>query len=264
MSASRRYGIVLVLVSLLALGRYQLLRPAEKGAPVSTGKRPPIRDPYHPPLPPMQYDMKRAQAAVKKWPGSGKIHFTLGMAYYQKGNYAQAIPEMEKARQLTRGRTPAVVVWYLAAAYRAVGNPDLAMPLLQPDPGVRTTPDRLALFARARADMAIDRGDNATARAEFENSLKLDPQQFQAPYFLGCLSEYEGKYDDATIQLRRASNTAKSAYDRSLVHMTLGRLAEEQFRPAEAERELKAALAEDPTNVEASERLAALRQAPAR
>jgi tetratricopeptide (TPR) repeat protein len=165
---------------------------------------------------------KEAEKAKEAAPRSGGVREVLALAYYSAERWRDALREAQAYRRMT-GRADQNHI--IADSYRALGNPDKAVPLAEE-----------ALRARipeeAKAEAAIVA---ASALADLE------------------------RYDQALAMLRRLGSTAEVGRPHDLrVWYVTGDVLARAGRKEEAARAFRKVLRYDRTAFDAAERLAEL------
>jgi tetratricopeptide (TPR) repeat protein len=166
--------------------------------------------------------VKEAEKAKEAAPRSGGVREVLALAYYSAERWRDALREAQAYRRMT-GRADQNHI--IADSYRALGNPDKAVPLAEE-----------ALRARipeeAKAEAAIVA---ASALADLE------------------------RYDQALAMLRRLGSTAEVGRPHDLrIWYVTGDVLARAGRKEEAAREFRKVLRYDQTAFDAAERLAEL------
>jgi tetratricopeptide (TPR) repeat protein len=166
--------------------------------------------------------VKEAEKAKEAAPRSGGVREVLALAYYSAEQWRDALREAQAYRRMT-GRADQNHI--IADSYRALGNPDKAVPLAEE-----------ALRARipeeAKAEAAIVA---ASALADLE------------------------RYDQALAMLRRLGSTAEVGRPHDLrVWYVTGDVLARAGRKDEAARAFRKVLRYDRTAFDAAERLAEL------
>jgi Flp pilus assembly protein TadD len=146
---------------------------------------------------------------------------------------------------------------FLAAGY---GLSRLATPI-----GTRGATAIGAALVLVYGGLTIRRNhDWGDARTLFESTVRLSPGSTRAHANLGLAYEEAGERDRARVEYERAIVLAGAAPESAGPHNNLGNLLREDGRLADAERELRAALAADPRHAGAHGNLALVLQATGR
>lgn len=149
---------------------------------------------------------------------SAQTHYQLGLAYFNNGNYQQALPEFAKAVELN----PSEPTYHDSLGMAFMFNRQLDAAISEFQEALRIDPK----FVEAKNNLAsayLLNGDLELARATLEEVLK-DPFYAtpQFAYFnLARIFEREGKIDDAIREYRRALDIDRDFVD---AHNNLGRL----------------------------------------
>jgi tetratricopeptide (TPR) repeat protein len=169
--------------------------------------------------------------------------------------------------------------WYLAMALQSLGNLCLVKTDDWVDHGLerfREDPPLLVVrgvaseaAAQLRPNSARDPEEAARARAgvggklsrardSYERALAVDAGLVEARLRLGRVLWAQGELDAARVQLEQVTATAPPPSVGYLAHLFLARVHDDAGRPADAEREYRAALALDPEGQAAAVGLAQL------
>jgi serine/threonine protein kinase/Flp pilus assembly protein TadD len=180
-------------------------------------------------------------------PNSLAARGNLGVAFFDQGNYDQALVHLLKVKELAPHL--AKVRWNLGQALRLKGRWDEA--IREYREAVRlgsTNPEAHYSLAKALAD----RGQLAEAEAEYREIIRRNPAEYRARADLSVLLEKRGQWREAEEQLRRALDTKP---DSAGLHRHLGTRLRLQKRFREAEHELREAVRLDPKDGEAHNHL---------
>lgn len=190
---------------------------------------------------------ERALAALRAYPKMASAQRLLGLVYLQQGRMDRAIAVLEASLRNEPFHPEALT--NLAFAYLHAQNPGLAMELIEtcrrlhPDykpallqhgimllaqPG---SPEAVAVLREAvaafpnlpgpRNNLAVAlarAGDRAGARAQLEEVVAMDPQNFSALFNLGALHARETNAPAAIPWLRRAMATMNPAQFRNYLN----------------------------------------------
>jgi tetratricopeptide (TPR) repeat protein len=172
------------------------------------------------------------EEAVELDPSSSRAQYYLGVARIRLGRIEDAIPALERARELAPTRNPAVL-YELGTAYLKAGRFEEAAS---------------ALFAASRlapADSAIRLQlgfahyklvEGEKARDEFLGVIANEPGNALAHFYLGLSEAALGKIDTAQTSFRRALELKPDLVE---AHLALAQTLSQAGRYAEAERELE-------------------------
>ena len=158
--------------------------------------------------------------------------FMLGNEYYSKRQFTQAIDSYKQALALKSDYD--LVVINMANAYRQLGKDEEALVgyrrFMELDP-------RNAQIRYEAAQILIDGGKLADARAQLEEALKLQPSMAAARNALGIIALKSGDTAQAEREIRSAIDLKA---DVRLAHFNLALLAEQRGRPQRGSRRVQA------------------------
>lgn len=157
---------------------------------------------------------REAQAAKGLAPRSGGVREVLGLAYYQQERWREALREMQAYRRMT-GRVDQNHI--IADCYRALGNPERAVPLAEEVLRARLTDDVRAEAVVVAAAALADQG-------KFDQALALlrrmptrpdvgRPHDLRLWYVTGDVLARAGRREDAAAEFRRIVRHDQSAFD---------------------------------------------------
>ena len=205
---------------------------------------------------------KAAQEKLKLDPDDAMALCHLGVCYLKRGQYDQAIKELERAAELL---PQAWGVYYLQAFAVAVGrswlNPQveqLAKKALSLNPQMKEAQSLLRIYAGVSLAESDSDADYEAAVKEYRQALDFAVPE-QAPYlyfFSGQAFDQAGDADDAINMYQQA---CKLGYSSPEVFVRLGVLLQQAGRPHEALFELERAERLDPANMTVKDLLARLR-----
>lgn len=163
---------------------------------------------------------KEAEKAKVLAPRSPAVREVLGLAYYGRGKFKEALSEMQAYRRMSDRKDQNHII---ADCHRALGQPDKAVSLAEEE--IRAhVPDE------ARAEAAVV---GASALADL------------------------GKFDQAIAMLRRVSGKREGGRESDLrVWYVMGDVLLRAGRAEEAAREFRRVVRHDPAAFDAAERLA--------
>ena len=138
------------------------------------------------------------------------------------------------------------LVYFIAGAVLAISVAATA----QTAGALANSSERLAL---RRGQKALQTGDIAGARIQFEKAVRLAPHDGEAQSALGWVLAQQGEADEAVTHLRAAIK-AKPAFIEP--RLTLAGVLSQQGKAAEGEQEARAAIKIAPENAEAHRILA--------
>jgi tetratricopeptide (TPR) repeat protein len=161
----------------------------------------------------------------------------LGFAYLETGRAAQAVTAFERARALDAGNV--AIVSYLGQALNTAREFDRALAAVRP---VRAAAPADVRLARVEADAlrGLGRFDDGAAVLK---PLATGPSASEDG--VAVLSEYyaaAGRYPEAAAVLAKGLEAFPASTD---LRFQLAAILEKQRRPAEAEREFRAVIAQD-------------------
>ena len=178
----------------------------------------------------------------------------LANALEQAGRPAEALPHYQVLAAMSPGSTDAH--FYYASSLLRNGRPEEAIAecrlALQLTDDPRLQARTHALLGRA---LAIS-GKNQKARAEYEEAIRLDPQQSVAYMRLGMLAESEGNNEEAILNFTKSIQIAPS----DLAYLHLGKDLESQNRWPEALAVYQQAVKIYPTLHEAQQSVATIQR----
>lgn len=215
--------------------------------------------------------VEEARAAVKADERDARAHHVLGKLFYMKGDYANALRELERAVVL---ETDLDAAYTLGMTYLRLKHLDRAKLLFEEmQAALHDSAVAHILFGRAyeetgfpaeaerefRRALVIDpkaprahfylgyvvlmNGGSERlpeAAREFERQLQLDPQDFYAHFFLGLLASNEGDHRKAVGHLAEAARLKPESGE---THLHLGQSQSESGDAAAAEQSLRRAIA---------------------
>jgi tetratricopeptide (TPR) repeat protein len=143
-------------------------------------------------------ELKKAEAL---YPDDHITQFDLGLTYYYRDRYEQAIEHLQRAIQLKPDYAPAVNT--LGNTYSAMGQWDKAIEAYEKiiEDAFYGTPH----FALSNMGVAYyNKKDYAHAERYFQEALKINPDFINALAGLGTMYIDQGRYDEAVVKLGRA------------------------------------------------------------
>jgi arylsulfatase A-like enzyme/Tfp pilus assembly protein PilF len=169
--------------------------------------------------------------------------FMLGNEYYRKRQFTQAIESYKQALALKSDYD--LVVINMANAYRQLGKDEEALVgyrrFMELDP-------RNAQIRYEAAQILVDRGELAEARAQLDEALKLQPSMAAARNALGIIALKNGDAAQAEREIRSAIDLKA---DVRLAHFNLALLAEQRGDLGAAVDEYKREIELYPTSYKA-------------
>lgn len=160
--------------------------------------------------------MKEAEKAKVLAPRSGAVREVLGLAYYGREMYREALSELQTYRRIS-GRVDQNHV--MADCQRALGKPDRAVPLAEEEMRGRGVPNE------ARAEAAVVAASALSDMGRYEQALAL-LRRFAAKkaevgrdydlrlwYVMGDVLEKSGRKGEAAEQFRKVVRHDSGAYD---------------------------------------------------
>ena len=175
-------------------------------------------------------------------------------ALEQAGRPAEALPHYQLLAAMSPGSTDAH--FYYASSLLRNGRPEEAIAecrlALQLTDDPRLQARTHALLGRA---LAIS-GKNQKARAEYEEAIRLDPQQSVTYMRLGMLAESEGNNEEAILNFTKSIQIAPS----DMAYLHLGKNLESQNRWPEALAVYQQAVKIYPTLQEAQQSVATIQR----
>ena len=159
--------------------------------------------------------------AIRLEPEYARAHSELGMALFQCGLRAEALPELETAARLL----PSIPELHLSlgAAYRETGQAARARDTLLR--AVAQQPD----FVDARLELGLaytDMGEDAKAGEQFQRALALAPGNLEAIFHLGVLCRSAGDFDRARRFFEQGLPLCRDARQRALFQNQIENLKE--------------------------------------
>jgi tetratricopeptide (TPR) repeat protein len=130
---------------------------------------------------------------------SASDHAAQGNAYYDQGQFEEAVAEFEEALQLDPD--DAETHYNLGLAYKALGKVDEAIGEYQE--AIRLDPD-LAEAHNGLGNAYSDQGRLDAAIAEYEEAIRLDPDLSDAHFNLGHALMDQGEYEKALTAYQEA------------------------------------------------------------
>lgn len=130
---------------------------------------------------------------------SASDHAAQGNAYYDQGQFEEAVAEFEEALQLDPD--DAETHYNLGLAYEALGKIDEAIAEYQE--AIRLDPD-LAEAHNGLGNAYSDQGRLDEAIAEYEEAIRLDPDLADAHFNLGHAFMDQGEYEKALTAYQKA------------------------------------------------------------
>jgi len=173
-------------------------------------------------------ELKKAEALS---PDDHILQFDLGLTYYYRDRYDQAIEHLQRAIRLKPDYAPAINT--LGNTYSAMGQWDKAIETYEKiiEDAFYGTPH----FALSNMGVAYYNKKNyAQAEHYFLEALKLNPDFINALAGLGTMYIDQGRYDEAVVKLERA--VRKDPKDGKL-HFELGRAYRSQGNMVQAKAE---------------------------
>lgn len=145
------------------------------------------------------------RAAVKADPKVPNVHFGLGYLLWSQSQYEEAAKEF----QAELGNVPdsAQSMAYLADADIRLSQPEAARPLIQQ--AIRIDP-RMELPHLDLGILNSDAGHNDVALREFQEAVKLSPNDVNAHYRLARLYQAMGRKDEAKVEFDKTSSLHKA------------------------------------------------------
>jgi tetratricopeptide (TPR) repeat protein len=159
-------------------------------------------------------ELKKAEALN---PDDSITQFDLGLTYYYRDRYDQAIEHLQRAIQLRPDYAPAINT--LGNTYSAMGQWDKAIETYEKiiEDAFYGTPH----FALSNMGVAYyHKKDYAQAEHCFLEALKINPDFINALAGLGTMYIDQGRYDEAVVKLGRAVRKDPKA---GKLHFELGR-----------------------------------------
>jgi type IV pilus assembly protein PilF len=198
-------------------------------------------------------ELKKAEALN---PDDHITQFDLGLVYYYRDQYDQAIEYLQRAIQLKPDYAPAINT--LGNTYSSMGQWDKAIETYQKiiDDPFYGTPH----FALSNMGVAYyQKKDYAQAEHYFREALKLKPDFVNALAGLGTMYIDQGRYDEAVVKLERA---VKKDPGVGKLHFELGRAYRGQGKAVQARAEFAKAVQLSPDTPLAAEAQKELKNTP--
>jgi tetratricopeptide (TPR) repeat protein len=182
-----------------------------------------------------QPELERLMAAD---PGNAEYRYWLGRLAYDAGKYAAAITRFEEAL----ARDPGLMRAHdnLGLCYEMLDDPAKAIEHYRE--AIRLNHQATTKSPWPSTNLGIllrQRGEQAEARALFEEALKYDPAFSKGHYELGVLFDQQGNTEDAVRELERAA-TLDASYPEP--HYVLARIYRRQGNTARADEAMAAFL----------------------
>jgi tetratricopeptide (TPR) repeat protein len=192
------------------------------------------------------------QDAATKNPHSPRTHNNLGKAHYEKGRLEQALAHFLKANENTEQR---LARQYNLADPQKVLARQARKNQIDLDGKADDSYSIVADLAEPHYNLAsvyLDLGDFKKAGQEYQTALRLNPDYFDALFGLGSVYARTGRGEQALDFFRQSIEKRKSVTgkkDYPLARLNIGELLGHAGRFEEAVRELKLAIAGDPSMV---------------
>jgi tetratricopeptide (TPR) repeat protein len=175
------------------------------------------------------------EEAVKLDPSSSRAQYYLGVARMRLGQVDEAIPALERARELASTPNPGVL-YELGTAYVKAGRFAEAASTL--GAASRLAPKDAAI--RLQLGFAHYKlVDGERAREEFLSVLASEPRNALAHFYLGLAEAALGKIEEAQASFHRALERRPDLVE---AHLALAQTLSQAGRYPEAERELESLL----------------------
>ena len=145
--------------------------------------------------------LRELKKAEELYPDDHITQFDLGLTYYYRDRYDQAIEHLQRAIQLKPDYAPAINT--LGNTYSAMGQWDKAIETYERiiEDAFYGTPH----FALSNMGVAYyNKKDYAQAEHYFLEALKMNPDFINALAGLGTMYIDQGRYDEAVVKLGRA------------------------------------------------------------
>ncbi len=152
--------------------------------------------------------------AIESNPNDAKAHYGLGFVYSKKGIFNEAIIEYKKAIEINPNDAEAHN--NLALVYGKKGMPDEA--IAEYKKAIEINPD----LAEAHYNLALVYGGRKMydeAIAEYKKAIEINPDDALAHRYLGILYELKGMYDEAIIENKKAIMYDKAIYDEAIIEL---------------------------------------------
>lgn len=146
---------------------------------------------------------------------SGAVREVLGLALYGQGRWREALSEMQAYRRITGRRDQNHI---LADCYRALGQPDKAIPLAEEALGAPRVPlaakaEAVIVAASALADMRrFDQALGLLRRVKSRDDVG-GPEVLRVWYVTADILERAGRTDDARLEFRKILRHDAAAFD---------------------------------------------------
>lgn len=170
-----------------------------------------------------EYDLglKDLNEALHLKPGSAYSLYNRGLAYFFKEDYKRALTDFERAAQGNPKSAPEH--FYKGRTLSELGRHDEAIEAFTSAIGIRKDDAR---YFRFRADARLEKSENASAIADYTESIRLNPQAIAyrgrgIGYF--NQSNYEQAVLDLTEAIRLDADDWYSPYMRANAYALLGR-----------------------------------------
>lgn len=176
------------------------------------------------------------QRAVNADPALSAARENLGAALMNSGRAAEAIPHFEAALRLDKGTRRAEILQGLGDAKRLAGRDEDGIADLRASIDVRPTAEALNDLGSAYSA----KGDVARAEEAFQQSLRINPDMYDAHMNYSALLNREGRNDDAAAHIREAMRIAPDSIEArvylALVMAASGKNSEAAVIAGEAKR----------------------------
>ena len=198
-------------------------------------------------------ELKKAEAL---YPDDHITQFDLGLTYYYRDRYDQAIEHLQRAIQLKPDYAPAINT--LGNTYSAMGQWDKAIEVYEKiiEDAFYGTPH----FALSNMGVAYyHKKDYAQAERSFLEALKMNPDFINALAGLGTMYIDQGRYNEAVVKLGRAVRKDPKV---GKLHFELGRAYRGQGDTVQARAEFSKAAELAPDTPLAAEAQTELKKTP--
>jgi len=160
-------------------------------------------------------DAERSASRLKSLvPRSGAAREILGIAYYRRGRFREALRELQAYRRLT-GRSDQNHL--IADCHRALGAPEKAVPLAREVLGARVSPEVKAEAVVVAASALADLGryeEALTVLRRFRTDPRSSrPYDLRVWYVTGDVLERAGQRQAAAEEFRRVVRHEADAFD---------------------------------------------------
>ncbi|HEX4310003.1 MAG TPA: tetratricopeptide repeat protein [Acidobacteriaceae bacterium] len=181
--------------------------------------------------------VRKFQIAAAKYPGSTRMKFGLGAAYYGGGRYAEAAPLFADLLEADDSN----------ASYAAALGMACTAPTEKPEPRcdvlvryAETHPHDATAATCAATRLLQDSADNQIRRARklLNNALAANPNLPDANYQMGLLLQDGGDWAGSIVNLRRAVE-AKPDFSQAHYHLALAYWRTGHKRQGQAEMDLQ-------------------------